>query len=126
MPGTTEDRSENTRNPEEIQREIEHRREDLAANISALGDEVRGKLDVKQRARDAMSRGKERARDAMSRGKDRARDVMSRGRERARYGIDRGSVIARTHPEVVGAVAGGLVATGLVLLARRRARHRLH
>jgi hypothetical protein len=100
MPGT--EHQEEPRSPEAIQREIEERRQDLAQNISALGDEVREKLDVKKRAREAIDRGK----------------------KQARYALDRGVLLARSHPDVVLAIVGGVLALGAVKLARRSDRRR--
>ena len=98
------ERREEARSPDQIQREIEERRQDLAQNISALGDEVREKLDVKKRAREAIDKGK----------------------EQARYAFDRGVLLARSHPDVTLAIAGGILALGIVKVARRRERRRWH
>ena len=54
----------------DIQRELAHRREDLAETMSHLGDVVREKLDFRARARRSVARGRKAARDALVRAQD--------------------------------------------------------
>jgi hypothetical protein len=51
------------RDPDEIQQEIEHARDDLAARLGELEALVRDKVDLPARARRAAHRGKQRAKD---------------------------------------------------------------
>lgn len=90
------------RDRETIEHEIEERREDLAANIAELKDTVLDKVNVKKRARRAISRGKDEA-------------VELAGRA---------SGTARERPEIVIAVIAGVVALIAIGVAVKRSRQR--
>jgi len=97
------------REREEIEREIEERRESLVQNIEELQgvvrdkvQEVKDKVDVRKRAREAFARGKEEARAVVTR-------------------IERA---ARERPELVVAVAGGLLLVAVGIKVRRVRRRR--
>lgn len=83
---------------ETIERELAAAREDLGHELGELKDTVRGKLDVKQRARHAARRGK--------------RELTDLGQ--------RVSSGAREHPGTALALSAGLVLlVGAVVFARR-------
>ncbi len=88
------------RDRESIEKEIEEKREDLAAGIAELKDTVVDKLDVKKRARRAVARGKEEAVELTSRAQSLARE---------RPGL------------VIAAIAGAvlLIAVGVAVKRRR-------
>lgn len=88
------------RDRESVEREIEEKRDDLVAGISELKDTIVDKVDIKKRARRALTRGKDEAVELTSR----AREL---GRERP------GMVVA-----VIAGVAG-LIAVGVALRRRR-------
>lgn len=90
------------RDRESVEREIEEKREDLAAGIAELKDTIADKVNIKKRARRALTRGKEEALELTSR----AREM---GRER---------------PWMVVAVIAGLAALIAVGVAVRRRRNR--
>jgi len=94
------------REREEIEREIEERRDDLAQNIGQLKDavldkvqEVKDAVNVPKRAREAVAAGKERAVEA-------ARELRDAARERPLL--------------FTGIAAGALLAAGLLIRRARR------
>jgi hypothetical protein len=62
------------RTRDNIEHEIEVKREELAAGVAELKDTVLDKVDVKKRARRALARGKEEAVELASRAQETARD----------------------------------------------------
>jgi len=62
------------RNRENIEHEIEVKREELAEGLAELKDTVLDKVNVKKRARRALARGKEEAVELASRAQETARD----------------------------------------------------
>lgn len=89
------------RDRETIEHEIEEKRQDLVAGIAELKDTVADKINVKNRARRALVRGKDEA-------------VELTGRAQG---------LARERPLVVLAVIGGvaaLIAVGVAVRRRRR------
>ena len=68
------------RDPQVIASEIDRARHDLDENLGALKALVRNKLDVKQRARDAIDRGLHQ----LDRGLHQLGEAMQRIRDRAR------------------------------------------
>jgi hypothetical protein len=90
------------RNRENIEHEIEVKREQLSADIAELKDTVLDRVDLKKRARRALERGKEEAAELASRARDTARE---------RPGL------------VVAIIAGAVVAIAIGVAVKRR-RHR--
>ncbi|MDB4957909.1 MAG: hypothetical protein JWO36_5478 [Myxococcales bacterium] len=89
------------RDQQEIERELESARHDLEQDVSQLKEVVRSKVDIRQRAKDAVERGKQ--------------EVVDLGR---RVGTG-----TREHPWTAIAFLAGviaLVATS-IYVARRRA-----
>jgi phosphoenolpyruvate synthase/pyruvate phosphate dikinase len=97
------------REREEIEQEIEERRESLVQNIEELQAVVRDKV---QQVKDKVDVRK-RAREAFARGKQEARAVAVR--------IEK---TARERPELVVAVAGGLLLIAVGMKVRRVRRQR--
>jgi hypothetical protein len=96
------------REREEIEREIEQRRDDLAQNIVELKEVVRDKV---QEVKDAVNLPK-RAREAVAAGKDRAVEAAREVRD-----------AARERPLLFGGIAAGLLLTaGLAIRRVRRVR----
>jgi hypothetical protein len=97
------------REREEIEQEIEERRESLVQNIEELQAVVRDKV---QQVKDKVDVRK-RAREALVRGKREARNVAFRIEQ-----------TARERPELVAAVAGGLLLVAVGMKVRRVRRQR--
>jgi hypothetical protein len=115
------------RDREVIEREMYRAREDLEANLSELKHVVAEKIDVKARARVAVEKGKLMAQDAVERGKEAARDYAVRGKERAQQLVKRGEdrayftyLKAKDRPELVAAIAGGIIAAGVLVYVGHR------
>jgi hypothetical protein len=115
------------RDREVIEREMYRAREDLEANLSELKHVVAEKIDVKARARVAVEKGKLMAQDAVQRGKDAARDYAVRGKESAQRLVQRGEdrayftyLKAKDRPELVAAIAGGIIAIGVLAYVGHR------
>ncbi len=96
------------REHEQIEREIEHRRDDLAGNIGQLKEAVREKV---QEVKDAVKLPK-RAREAVAAGKEHAVDAAREIRDAAR---ERPVLFA-------GIAAGVLLSAGLAVRRMRRVR----
>jgi hypothetical protein len=97
------------RDQRSIEREIDVARHDLEARLTELKEVLRGKLDVKQQARNALARGKEQAKQLAGRGRLELRVLGQRVRSRA-----------RSRPELVIAALAGLLVVGLLIAHRRR------
>lgn len=126
------------RDREVIEREMYQAREDLEANLSELKHVVAQKVDVKARAQVAVEKGKLIAQDALQRGKDVVREKLVHGKEVARETLVRGKdgarelvkrgedrayftyLKAKDRPDLVAAIAGGIVAAGVIYYVGRR------
>jgi hypothetical protein len=130
------------RNRESIEREINTAREDLEASLSELRHVVQEKVDVKARARVAVEKGKIMAEDLVARGKVQAQDLLERGKVGARDLAERGKVGARDlatkgrergldlyaagretvreRPVLVGGIAAGVIAAGVLIYVARK------
>jgi len=119
------------RNRESIEREISNARDDLEASLSELRHVVQEKVDVKARARvavekgkiqahDMIERGKVQAQELLARGKVQARDLASKGRERGKVLYDSGRETVRERPVLVGGIAAGVIAAGVLIYVARK------
>ena len=97
------------RDRETIEREMYTAREDLEQNLADLKHVVREKVDIKARARKAMS-------DAVTRGKDSARELAVRSKQGAIRAY-RGAVdTTRENPVLVSSIAAGVILATVVTL----------
>ena len=119
------------RNRESIEREITNARVDLEESLSELRHVVQEKVDVKARARvavekgkiqaqDLIARGKVQAQDLLARGKVQARDLALKGRERGKVIYDSGRETVRERPVLVGGIAAGVIAAGVLIYVARK------
>ena len=130
------------RNRDSIEREITNAREDLEASLSELRHVVQEKVDVKARARvavekgkiqahdiiergkvqaqDLLAKGRVQAQDLFARGKVQARDLASKGRERGKVIYDSGRETVRERPVLVGGIAAGVIAAGVLIYVARK------
>ena len=134
------------REREALEHEIYRAREDLEASVAELKQVVTEKVDVPARARVAVAKGKLAAQDALAdvkvvaqgaladakaaaiRGKDRVKQAAVHGKDavkgaavRGKDGVVDAYDAARNRPDIVIAVASGIVAVGaLIYIGRRR------
>ncbi len=126
------------RNREHIEQEIHAARQDLESSLAELKHVVEEKIDVKARARVAVAKGKMAAHDALDRGADAAALALVRGKNAAVDAFDRGKTAtrdfaikgknkavdvfegAKERPLLVGAIAGGIIAVGVLAYVGRQ------
>jgi ElaB/YqjD/DUF883 family membrane-anchored ribosome-binding protein len=119
------------RNRESIEREITNAREDLEASLSELRHVVQEKVDIKARGRiaiekgkmqaqDLLERGKVQAQELLAKGKVQARELASKGRERGKVLYDSGRETVRERPVLVGSIAAGVIAAGVLIYVARK------